>query len=374
MTEKEIKSETNQTTKEEDLKQTDSKSVMVSYVNKISNPPQDGDIVEGVVIASGINSLYVDLPPFGTGIIYGKEYINIRDVIKNINIGDTVSAKVVEAEGKDGYVELSLKEARQAIVWAEAEKAMKAKTILDLPVKEANRGGLMIDWQGLTGFLPVSQLSSEKYPRVDGGDKEKIFEELKKLIGERISVAIITVDPKEHKLIFSERSSDQEAKEEKIGEKYHVGDIIEGEVTGAVDFGIFVKLDDSLEGLVHISEISWSLVENPREVYKPGTKVQVKVIDVDKGKVSLSIKALQESPWENAKDKYKAGIEVEAVVIKFNKHGALASVQEGVAGLVHVSGFESEQDMKSKLSLGTSYKFKINVFDPKDQKMTLTLA
>ena len=139
---------------------------MGRMLTESKNPPSEGDIVEGPVINIEKSAVYVDLAPFGTGIIYGKEFITARDIIKNINIGDTVAAKVVTLDNEDGYIELSLKEARQALIWSEAEAAIKNRTILDLPVLEANKGGLIIEWQGIVGFLPASQLKPDHYPRV----------------------------------------------------------------------------------------------------------------------------------------------------------------------------------------------------------------
>jgi small subunit ribosomal protein S1 len=329
--------------------------------------------VEGDVIGVEKSCVYINLNPYGTGIIFGKEFINARDIIKKINIGDKVAAKVVDAGNRDGYIELSLKEARQALIWDEAETAIKNKTVLELPVEEANKGGLIINWQGIKGFLPASQLKSEHYPRINDGDKDKILDELKKLVGQKISVAIITALPKEGKLIFSEKNIEKKGKQ-KIVDKYKVGDICEGEITGIVDFGIFVKIEDGLEGLVHISEIDWTLVENPRAFCKVGEKVQVKVIEVKDGKISLSIKALKENPWVEAEKKYKKGDEVSGVVIKFNKHGALASIEEGISGLVHISEFGTETAMKEKLELGKSYTFKILLFEAKNQKMGLSFV
>ena len=168
------------------------------------NPPIIGDLVEGPVIAVEKSSVYIDLAPFGTGIIYGREFMTARDVIKKINVGDVIAAKIVDTAHKDGYYELSLKEARQALIWSEAEAAIKEKKTLELPVKEANKGGLLIEWQGIVGFLPASQLKADHYPRIADGDKDKILDELKKLVGQHLSLSIITADPKEGKLIFSE--------------------------------------------------------------------------------------------------------------------------------------------------------------------------
>jgi ribosomal protein S1 len=173
-------------------------------------------------------------------------------------------------------------------------------------------------------------------------------------------------------LIFSEKGpQEKEEKEEKVS-RYAVGDVRNGEVTGAVDFGIFVRLEEGLEGLVHISELDWGLVEDTRALYKIGDKVRVKIIEVKDDKISLSIKQLEENPWVSASKKYAKDQIAQGVIIKYNKHGALASIEEGVAGLVHISEFASEQELKNTLELGKSYPFKITFFEPKEQRMTFS--
>jgi len=346
---------------------------MAKMFNDTTPPPVVGVLVEGPIIAIDKSRVYIDLFPFGTGIIYGREFLNAKDILSKVNLGDNISAKIIEEENADGYIELSLKEARQALLWSEAEHAILNKTVFDLPVKDANKGGLIFEWQSIQGFLPASQLKSEHYPRVEDGDKDRILDELKKLIGTKLSVSIIAAAPKEGKLIFSEKDPDQKEKEQLI-DKYQVGDVVEGEATGVVEFGIFIKLEENLEGLVHISEIDWGLVEDPNTFVKIGEKVKVKVIDIKDGKVSLSIKALKENPWEAAAKKFKKNDEVSGVVIKYNKHGALASIEEGVAGLVHVSEFGTEEALRSALELGKSYPFIITLFEAKEQRMTLAFG
>ncbi|MDB5225005.1 MAG: binding protein small subunit ribosomal protein [Candidatus Adlerbacteria bacterium] len=346
---------------------------MAVFAEQAITPPMPGDIVEGPVIALDRARLYIDLPPFGTGVIYGREYLNAREVIKRTNVGDRIAAKVLAVDTKDGYIELSLKEARQALIWAEAEEALKGKKQFEVLVKEANKGGLIIEWQGIAGFLPASQLKAEHYPRVMDGDKDKILDELRKLVGEKIAVSIISATPKEGKLIFSEKGIDDKEKREMV-ERYQVGDIVSGEVTGMVDFGAFVKLEEGLEGLVHISEIDWGLVDDPRHFFKVGDHVKVRIIDIKDGKISLSVKQLKDNPWQAAIDKYKKGDRVEGVVIKFNKHGALASIEEGIAGLVHVSEFGTEEKLRQNIELGKRYPFTISLFDPKEMRMALAFA
>ncbi len=345
--------------------------VMQALFERTQEPPKEGDIVEGNVLSLDRARLYIDLPPFGTGVIYGREYMNAREVIKRTNVGDRVAAKVIAVNTKDGYIELSLKEARQAVLWAQAEEALKNKQLFELAVSEANKGGLIVDWQGLSGFLPASQLKAEHYPRVVDGDKDKILDELRKLVGIKLTVSIIGVQPKEGKLIFSEKGIEDKEKKQLL-QNYVVGEAVEGEITGMVDFGVFVKLEEGLEGLVHISEIDWGLVDDPRHFFKVGDQVRVKIIDIKDGKISLSVKALKDNPWQVAADKYKKGDKVEGVVIKFNKHGALASIEEGIAGLVHVSEFGSEEKLRQALELGKRYSFTISLFDAAEMRMALS--
>src|SRR6185369_333251 len=196
--------------KEEVVEVVEENLVLSSITDRSATKPEVDSLVEGPVILVEKSSVYVDLSPFGTGIIYGREFINAKDVIKKISLGDIIKAKIVEVENEDGYTELSLKEAKQALAWSEAEKAIRSKAILELEVKDANKGGLILEWQGIVGFLPASQLKADHYPRVLDSDKDKILKELKKLVGQKISVMIISTLPKEGKLIFSEKDNNPE--------------------------------------------------------------------------------------------------------------------------------------------------------------------
>ena len=227
-----------------------------------------------------------------------------------------------------------------------------------------------MEWQGIVGFLPASQLKPEHYPRVEDSDKDKILKELKKLVGTKLAVTMISALPKEGKLIFSEKENNPEERKEILG-KYAVGDELSTTVAGIVDFGVFLKIEEGLEGLVHISELDWGLVENPRQMFKIGDPIKAKIIEVKDGKISLSIKALKENPWHEFENKLKKGDIIKGLVIKFNKHGALVSIKEGVAGLVHNSLFGTEAKLREALELGKTYNFQITLFEPKEQRMTL---
>ncbi len=332
--------------------------------------PMVNDLAEGSVIGQDGSMLFIDLSPFRTGVIYGREFNNAKEIIKSLKLNDKITAKVLEVENENGYVSLSLKEAKQEIVWREAEEIRKEKTCLSIPIVGANKGGLILEWKGIQGFLPASHLKVEHYPRIQDGDKDKIEEELKKLIGEKIKVTVLSINQKENKLIFSEKSGENEEIKE-IVSKYKIGDIVEGEITGVVDFGIFVKIVDNLEGLVHISELDWALIENPADIFKVGQKVKTQIINIVDGKISLSIKILRPNPWDEIREKYNIGDIVKGVVIKFNKHGALVSIEEGIAGLAHISEFSSEKNMKEKIELGKTYPFQISLFEPKEHRLIL---
>lgn len=351
---------------------TSTQAVMEGVLSNTPHTPEVGDVVEGPVIGKERSALFVDLHPYGTGIIYGREFMNARDILRSVSTGDTIEAKVVNKENEDGYIELSLREARQALIWGEVEEALKNNKVLNLEVTDANKGGLIVEWHKIQGFLPASQLKPEHYPHVEGGDKTQILAELQRLVGKTLSVSVLSADPEEGKLIFTEKTTGRAEPKEEIVKEYEEGDIITGQVTGVVDFGIFIKIEEGLEGLAHISELDWGLVEDPRDLFKIGDEVSAKVIEVKDDKISLSIKALKTNPWKDAKDKYEKGQEVEAVVIKYNEHGALASIEEGVAGLVHVSDFESMDELRDTLSLGMTYTFKITLFDPQERRMALT--
>ena len=353
-------------------------------LNKDIVLPKVGDNVEGTVIRDERNTLYVDLGKLGTGIIFGKEYLIIKDIIRKIPVGGKITAKIIELEGENGYIELSLKEAKEAEIWVEAQKAMKEKRVLRVRIAEANKGGLMINWQGLVGFLPASQLGPEHYPKVAGGDANRVAMELQKLVGKMLDVVIITAVPEEEKLVFSEKEAlkvqggDVKTKTEKVSKnllsKYSVGDILDVEISGIVDFGLFCKLEDGNEALIHISEVSWSLINDLSSSFKIGDKVKAKVIEVNDEKVSLSIKALIENPWKTAGEKYKNGDKVKGVVIKISEHGALVSIEEGIYGLIHVSNFKDLDELKEKLKLGGVYDFEISQIDTDAEKMTLVLV
>ncbi len=331
--------------------------------------PKIGDSIEGEVFATSKSGALVDLNNYKTGLILARELKENPEYYKKIKIGDKILVKITSLENEDGYIEISLKEAGSEQVWNKIRQKRETKEIITSKVLKANKGGLMLDIDGLQAFMPVSQLSSENYPRVEGGDAQKILQALQKLVGQDLKVKIIDFDPREDKLIVSEKAT-QEKEIEEILKKYKVGDIVEGTITGIVDFGVFIKFNN-LEGLVHISELAYRLIENPRDIVKIDEKVKAKIIEIDKDKISLSIKALQKNPWEKVKDKYEVDQIVKGTVTKFNPFGAFVQIDKDIHGLAHISEFGTEEKMKETLEIGKKYNFKIISIKPGEYRMAL---
>lgn len=333
------------------------------------NIPKAGDIIEGMVFEINKNGIFVDLENFKTGIVLPKEVKENPDYLKRIKISDKIRVKILQLENENGYVEVSLKEAGAEYGWKELENKMEAKEIVKSKVLKANKGGLILEIDGIQAFMPVSQLSGEHYPRVEGGDAQKILQQLQKLVGKELNVRIIDLDPRENKLIVSEKAT-QEEEIEKIIKKYKIGDIVEGVVTGVVDFGVFVKFNN-LEGLVHISELAYQLIEDPRDIVKIGEKVKAKIIEIDKDKISLSIKDLKKNPWDKVRDKYQTDQIVKGTVTKFNPFGAFVALDKNIHGLSHISEFGTEVKMREMLEIGKKYNFKILSIKPSEYRMAL---
>ncbi len=346
--------------------------------------PEVGDVITGIVSFVSSNHALIDLGPLGTGIVLGKE---MRDGMKSgvkLRVGDEVTATLVSFEGEEGYIDLSIREASHDRSWEDIEAKRKNLEVVTTKIMEANKGGLMVEINGITGFLPVSQLSSEHYPRVEDGDKMKIFELLKKLIGVEVLVRILDADRLTEKLIVSEKAAQSEKERAVIG-KLRVGDTISGEVSGVVDFGAFVKFfpttaegekksSEKLEGLVHISELAWQLIDDPREIVKTGDRVEAKIIGIEDTRISLSMKALKSDPWSIVTEKYKVDEIVQGKVDKINHFGAFVYLDRDIHGLAHVSEFHDvypNRKMEELFTLGETYSWKILSIEPKSHRMGL---
>ncbi len=334
---------------------------------------KSGDMVEGTLLSVGKNEVYIDLVGYGVGVVRGRELYDDKATLASLKVGDTIFASVVESENKDGVVELSLRQAGHERVWQTLKTKMESKEMVPTKILGANKGGLMVEINGVFGFLPVSQLNLEHYPRVEDGDKSKILSALQSYVGQTFHVQIITADPDEEKLIVSEKAVSEKETEGRLSQ-LKIGAIIVGEVTGVVDFGIFVKFGD-LEGLAHISELAWQRVENPKDLFRVGQEVKAKIIAIDKGRVSLSIKQLQPDPWLEAVKDYAIGQVVEGKVSKIMPFGVFVELTPHVQGLAHLAelSHEAVKDPEAVLKVGETKQFKIITIEPSEHRLGLSL-
>jgi small subunit ribosomal protein S1 len=332
--------------------------------------PKEGEIVEGKIAGKGRATAFIDLGPFGTGIIYGQEFQATKDELKDLNDGDVVTVKIISLDSEEGYVECSRIQAKKDLAWDILEKQKEEGERLTVKIEGANKGGLLAKISGIPSFIPSSQLSTENYPRVEGGDSSKVLKELQKFIGKEMDVRILDISKEGEKIILSEKGKEDSNSESSLG-NYKEGDIVEGEVTGIVDFGAFIRFGESVEGLIHISEMDWSLVENPQDILKEGEKVKAQVIKIEDGKIFLSLKSLKKDPWKEVEKNYKEGDTIKGFVSKFISFGAFVEIDGGIQGLCHISEFQTREKMEEVLEIGKTYNFKILSINVSDHRLSL---
>ena len=329
-----------------------------------------GDTIEGTVISVKKHEILVDLGAQGVGLVPRRE----ASFARNLNIGDKVSASVIDAEMDDGFILLSLRKAVKDKGWDEISAKLENAEIVEVTPFDANRGGLLVEYEGIRGFLPVSQLSAEHYPRVGSSDKDEILQRLNSLVGKAIKVRILDAIKKDNKLIFSEKEAIKDGLAARFAE-LHVGDTVKGVVTGVVDFGVFVNVD-GIEGLVHISEISWERVNSPADYVKVGDNVDAKIIAIDKERLSLSMKQLVADPWVSEVEGLKKGSKVEGTITRITPFGAFVQISPAVEALVHVSelGEGNDVDPEKIFTLNERKTFKVLDIDKEGRKISLSIV
>lgn len=334
------------------------------------NKAPAGSNVDGTVISVKKHEILVDLGAQGVGLVPRREVSFAR----NLKPGDKVTASVIDAEMDNGYVLLSLRKAVKDKGWDEIQAKLDNAETVEVTPFDANRGGLLVEYEGIRGFLPVSQLSAEHYPRVGSADKDEILQRLNSLVGKPIKVRILDAIKKDNKLIFSEKEAIKDGLAERF-EKLKVGDTVKGVVTGVVDFGVFVNVD-GIEGLVHISEISWERVNSPSDYVKAGETIEAKIIAIDKERLSLSMKQLVEDPWISEVEGLKKGSKVEGTVTRITPFGAFVQISPAVEALVHVSelGEGSDVDPEKVFTLNERKNFKILDIDKEGRKISLSIT
>ncbi len=336
--------------------------------------PTPGTLIDGVVVSIWKNKVLVDLGGVATGIIAGQEAHDSSGTLKDLSSGDKISAFVLEDENEDGLVVLSLRKASQQKTWDKFTKAYENNEAITVTANEANKGGLLLNIDGIKGFIPVSQLAPLHYPRVSGADSARILARLQKLIGVPLLVKIINLDLEGGKLILSERAAEEEERR-RCMEKLEVGQEIKGKISGIVNFGIFVTFG-GLEGLVHISEIAWGHVKDPNDYGKLGDEVEVLVIGKERDKISLSMKKLIPDPWIEATKKYKVGSVIDTVVDRVTPFGVFVKLDDEINGLIHVSEFDEggTKDPSELYKAGDKITAKIISIDPEEHRVGLSVA
>jgi small subunit ribosomal protein S1 len=333
--------------------------------------PRVGEILTGKIISVSKSSVLIDLGSAGIGIVYPGQFFDNPDRVRELKAGEEVTAVLTELENEDGYRELSLKAAQMTTSWQRIKELRDNNTVLTTIIVNINKGGLIVQVEGVQGFLPLSQLSSEHYPKVEGGDTTKIVQTLQKFKGQQFRVKILDYNEQEGKLIVSERAIQEEAAKGELA-KLQVGETVEGTVTEVTDFGAFVKLNDALDGLIHSSEIDWKFIEDPRQILHPGDTVTAKIISLDGGRVALSLKALRPDPWLTVQEHFTVGQKISGKVIKIRSNGAFVELNEDIIGLLPTAEFGG-RPASEVVAVGQSYDMAIVNIDPKDHKLILTL-
>ncbi len=357
---------------EKTSKKQDFKALLQTYFIEV---PQVGDVVKGSVISVDKGEIHLDIQGMTTGVVRGRELFLESREYSHLKTGDEVEATVVELENENGEMELSFRIAGFKKAWDNMHKWMKEGLTLSAKVLSANKGGIMMQVEALPAFMPVSQLNPDHYPRVAGGDKNRILDKLKELINKDLEVKVIDVDEKEEKLIVSERAVWEDS-QKAVLDSYKIGDMVEGEISALTSFGAFIKFGEGLEGLVHISEIAWQRIDHPKDILKTGDKVRAQIIQLDHSKIYLSIKRLVDDPWKRVKEKYKEGDKVVGKIIKIEPFGLMISLDKDIHGLAHISELSDAPiaHINELFKIGQEMEFEVMSVEPAEHRLGLKVS
>jgi small subunit ribosomal protein S1 len=328
-----------------------------------------GDVVKGTVISASSDAVFVNIGYMADGVISREEFshdpmVNLKDEVKP---GDELYVYILEVNDGEGNVALSKVKAEEFKVWDEFEESLKEGKTLDVKVNEVVKGGVTANVKGVRAFIPASQVSL------------KYVEDLKEFVGKTITVKVVELDKEKRKVVLSRKEVEKAEAEVKKGEVWSSltkGERRTGVVTRLAKFGAFVDLG-GIDGLIHVSDLSWKRVLDPSEVVSVGDRVEVYVIDFDKakGRISLGLKEVAQNPWNSAAAKFKVNDIVEGTVVRTTDFGAFVEIAEGVEGLVHISQVAEERVTKvsSVLNAGDKVRVKILEMDLKNQKLSLSI-
>ncbi len=337
--------------------------------------PQVGDIVKGKVITASKSEVKLDINGVLMGLVRGPELYDEAPEFAHLKPGDEVEAAVIDLETERGDLELSFRSVGQEKAWQILREAYRDKESIKIKVTDANKGGLLARFRQISGFLPVSQLAPDNYPRVSGGDKSRILEKLKSFVGTEMEVSVITLNEDDNKIIFSEKDIWNRRQKPAL-DKYQVGMVIEGHITAITNFGVFVNFDDGMEGLIHISELAWQRIDSPSELYQTGDAIKAEVVSIDGSKIFLSAKRLLQDPWLEASAKYKVGQTVPGTILKVNPFGLFVKLDEEIHGLAHVSqlGLSTKEKISDVFKADEVKDFEIVNISPEEHRLGLKLA
>lgn len=337
--------------------------------------PQVGDIIKSKVITASKSEVKLDVNGVLMGVVRGPELYNEVPEYSNLKAGDEVEAAVIDEENENGELELSFRLVGQEKAWKELLSAYKNKEVIKVKISDANKGGLLARYRQIEGFLPVSQLAPENYPRIAGGDKTRILEKLKSFVGNEVDVAVITLNEEDNKIIFSEKDVWNKRQKPAL-DKYEIGMKVDGKITAITNFGVFVSFGEGIEGLIHISELAWQRIDSPNEMYKVGDDIKAEIITIDGAKVFLSAKKLMRDPWSEASEKYKVEQVVEGEILKVNPFGLFVKLDEEIHGLAHISQLElsPKEKIYDLFNANEKKKFEIVSISPAEHRLGLKLA
>ena len=337
--------------------------------------PQTGDIIKGKVITASKSEVKLDIDGIMMGIVRGPELYSEVPEFANLKPGDEIEAAVIDEENENGELELSFKTVGQEKAWNNLRQAFKDKSTIKVKIVDANKGGLLARYCQINGFLPVSQLAPDNYPRISGGDKSKILEKLKSFVGMEFETNVMTLNEEENKIIFSEKDVWNRRQKPTL-DKYKVGMIVEGKITAITNFGVFVNFDDGMEGLIHISELAWQRIDSPSELYKVNDKIKAEIVSIDGSKIFLSAKKLLQDPWLEASAKYKVGQIISGTILKINPFGLFVKLDEEIHGLAHISqlGLTAKDKIADLYQVNEVRNFEVVNISPSEHRLGLKLA
>lgn len=335
---------------------------LLSQSGEIDYGVKKGDVIEGSLISASSKEILFDIGKKSYGIVAEWELEQIKDYINNLQPGEKVTGHVISPENDNGYIVISLRRANVENRWTVLIQSKETGTDLEVTGLESAKGGILVDWQGLRGFIPSTQLESGHTASPAS------------LFGKKITVKVIEVDHASNRLVFSQKAATlgvTPSMQKKMLDKVKPDDELKGLISGIAPFGVFVDIE-GLEGLVHISEIAWEKVENLNNLYKVGDKVDVLILDVNRqeGKLNLSIKRLTPDPWKNILDRYPLESTISGKTVRTAPYGIFVQIEPGIEGLLHISKITAGEEPK----VGSKINCIIENIDTVRRKISLTLV